>query len=818
MNAAAPPPLTDENDSFPVARIDAQDTPYVLPLREFLETNGVRVFVNENPNRDPLYHIVVGEVDFVKHILSRPRQSEAKRLAIIVGLPTDGTLEEGLHAKIYLADAAPISPSGAFDIFEFFFTGEKAVLDGRKQTSKTTRVAPEIPEPPDEARGDDSERIGNIIADVFAAEPKSPAKKEKPRRRKKPHMFFRVFGFVATIVIVSVFWYGVSLGAGTAAIVAGARSLEKGAEASAGWKLSAARYWTNQARFVLGAWSFPLTFIGFEKSLRGQERLISFLTDAERAVSEIQAVAVAGKRVASGLLNQVDVTSTGTTPASDIGELRTSVMSAQNTLGLAQAQLALLLEERTFPFSLSQVANRGTEAVRMLSSLRMRTADIDRLLSLFLQLSGFGSPKTYLILLQNSMELRPTGGFIGSVAIATFADGRLTNLDIQDVYTLDGQLKGHVDPPIPIREILASEHWYLRDSNWDPNFFASATRAAWFYQKETGSTVDGVFAVNVPFVAHLLAATGPVDLPDYDDRITADNFYGKALYYTQQDFFPGSTQKKDFLGSLARALIEKTTTGKGVNSTSLFDAITTSLAAHDLLFMLEKDDLQAMVEHFGWAGRVPSVSGCTGSPAGCRFDSLAIVEANLGVNKGSYFIKRSLDRDVTVDAQGLIHEAVTLKLTNTSGGDSSVPYRAYIRLVLPQGHSIREVSLNGSPLKFRAVGKAPSLPYMERSDAAALGIALDIAPGTESRLVVSYELQDPIVFGPAGAVLELFDQKQPGVDGVAEHVTVLYPSDWTAGVEEGALGAGEDFIAKEGKLEYNTVLTRDVLTRIRLTR
>ena len=82
----------------------------------------------------------------------------------------------------------------------------------------------------------------------------------------------------------------------------------------------------------------------------------------------------------------------------------------------------------TFPFSISFFAGKGRGAVSDLASIRESSSDIDELLSLFLSLAGFKQPSTYLILFQNSMELRPTGGFIGSVALASFTDGRLTNL------------------------------------------------------------------------------------------------------------------------------------------------------------------------------------------------------------------------------------------------------------------------------------------------------------------------------------------------------------------------------------------------------
>jgi nucleoside-diphosphate-sugar epimerase len=57
------------------------------------------------------------------------------------------------------------------------------------------------------------------------------------------------------------------------------------------------------------------------------------------------------------------------------------------------------------------------------------------------QLIALDSKKSYLILLQNNNELRPTGGFIGSLARVDFEKGKLIKLDVQDVYNIDGQLK-----------------------------------------------------------------------------------------------------------------------------------------------------------------------------------------------------------------------------------------------------------------------------------------------------------------------------------------------------------------------------------------
>jgi len=77
-----------------------------------------------------------------------------------------------------------------------------------------------------------------------------------------------------------------------------------------------------------------------------------------------------------------------------------------------------------------------------------------------------------------------------------FKDGHIFSINHHDVDSLDAQLKGGVVPPKGIASYLNEKNWFLRDSNWDPDFPTSAVRAEWFIDKEIGESFDGVFAIN----------------------------------------------------------------------------------------------------------------------------------------------------------------------------------------------------------------------------------------------------------------------------------------------------------------------------------
>ena len=61
---------------------------------------------------------------------------------------------------------------------------------------------------------------------------------------------------------------------------------------------------------------------------------------------------------------------------------------------------------------------------------------IDELLP---QMLGWGDEKRYLVLAQNPAELRPQGGYSGTVGVVAFQDGQITQQAFTDVHKLDGR-------------------------------------------------------------------------------------------------------------------------------------------------------------------------------------------------------------------------------------------------------------------------------------------------------------------------------------------------------------------------------------------
>ncbi|HUV47129.1 MAG TPA: DUF4012 domain-containing protein, partial [Candidatus Bathyarchaeia archaeon] len=244
---------------------------------------------------------------------------------------------------------------------------------------------------------------------------------------------------------------------------------------------------------------------------------------------------------------------------------------------------------------------------------------------------AFEDKKVYLFLLQNNMELRPTGGFITGFGFLTFEKGKFFDFQFEPVAEADRQLEGQIKPPEALEKYLGEKSWYLRDSNWDPDFTSSSLQAEWFLEKELKRRVDGTVVLNFHVFAELLKAIGPVKLSGSQDLITAENVFERAAYFKVQ-----KPDQKDFSVQLAEAVFERIKESRGADWPKLAYALTESLERSQLLVNIHAKRSGQFFNLKGWDGSLR----LTAVKEGLLTDYLMLVEANLGVNQVNFFLKR----------------------------------------------------------------------------------------------------------------------------------------------------------------------------------
>ncbi len=426
-----------------------------------------------------------------------------------------------------------------------------------------------------------------------------------------------------------------------------------------------------------------------------------------------------------------------------------------------------------------------------IASFREKIYQFRNITSRLSLLLGGSRPMKYLVLFQNNMELRPTGGFIGSYATLTFDKGRLTEIIVSDVYSADGQLKGHVEPPEAIKSYLGEGGWYMRDSNWDPDFSQSAEKVEWFLEKEVNEKVDGVIAIDLSFIKNILKVTGPIDLPDFEKKITSDNLYIETQTEVENEFFPGSIKKASFLTSLSKNLIFTIENLPKEKYVSFFKEIYRSLEERHIQLYVHDLNTQKALSNLNFTGEINMDTNCN---LRCFNDRHLLVDANVGVNKSNLFIKRSQLLNSTISKNKISHD-LSVKYQNNAGvavGQSGV-YKSYTRLVVPVDSKILGVRVH------ELDGKYIELKYDESvvDDRKEVGFLIEVSPNNQRTVQVLWDIETNIF--EEGGEYNIFVQKQAGTDDDNLKVVVR---------TEGLTLTGK------ASPVYNTYLVRDFATKV----
>jgi hypothetical protein len=360
-----------------------------------------------------------------------------------------------------------------------------------------------------------------------------------------------------------------------------------------------------------------------------------------------------------------------------------------------------------------------------------------------------GVERRYLVLLQNNMELRPGGGFLGQYVVMTVKNGQIEKFYFEDANLLDQRINVKVAPPYPLRRKLSLKKWKFRDSNFSPDFPENVKQAKRFYRYAGGNNkFDGVFAVNATVLNDLLEITGPISLQGGRYVYNSENAISKLEEQVEKPYLFNENldtqNRKWIMKKLAEEIKNRLSNFENVSK--LIDFSRMELAEKNIQLYFEDENLQKAIQEVGWSGEInKDWSG----------DYLMLVDANLGALKSDYFVKRSLNYNV--DLTGEIPKAVVdykYNHTATHGDWRTSDYHSYIRLYVPKGSKLTKRVMVSYPITGEEFNKT----YF--------GVYFDALMNRETTAHFEYDLPMQIKEGE----YRLLIQKQSGLGDVPVHI------------------------------------------------
>ena len=305
----------------------------------------------------------------------------------------------------------------------------------------------------------------------------------------------------------------------------------------------------------------------------------------------------------------------------------------------------------------------------------------------------------YLVLLQNTDEIRATGGFIGSYTVLDFGSSEPLRLTIHDMYDPSGMSMTLPSPPGQREYLSEGKGLKLVDANWSPDFPTSAAQILQYFENIQGDPqrYDGIIALTLPTIEQLVETLGGLYLADQQHTVTGENL-AVLMREDRGEFFAGSQEKEQSLQSFYTALKLRLAELTWDEWRQIFRALESNLALELQLFA-HNDQTQRSIETARLDGSIQS------------FQSNEIfifpVESNVGINKANRKVTRQLTarvQDQQLGVTTIFYNAFTANERPIIPAESSyavaphLSYVNYYRLLVRPDMAIETIRVDDQPI------------------------------------------------------------------------------------------------------------------------
>ncbi len=548
--------------------------------------------------------------------------------------------------------------------------------------------------------------------------------------------------------------------------------------------------------------------------LRGLIKLTPQGQDAENLLASASELLTAGEYISAGLYPFLN-------KSEREADVITAVKNLANLLPLALPHIrsAHLKMASVSPASLpDDYRDKFIAARTLLPEAGAALAEFADLSASLIDVLGGAGERRYAILFQNNNELRPAGGFIGSLALARVHDGRIQDIKIPGggSYDFQGALTKQVMAPKPLW--IINPNWQLQDANWYPDWPTSAEKVAWFLENSGESSADGVIALQATTLQKLLSILGPIDFPEYKETITAANAIAKIQEAVEINYDKTANQPKKYLAELAPRVIDKILASSSGQFLDLLELIRAEVEQKNILLYFRNPQINQQFLDRQWEPTVLA-SG---------FDYLSVINANIGGGKTDGVIEETWQQAITINEKGEAEAELTVTREHR-GKAEDIFEKAnnvnFMRVYAPLGSAL--ISATGfsqlPPDLFEPPGKnyAPDEELAriegqvlldERSGTrinnefgkTVFGNWTQVLPGRAARATLRYKLP----FNVKQNGYSLLMQKQPGARSHDFSVSLSYPADWQISWKKtGGQGTINDTLP--GRVEFTGTLAKD---------
>jgi len=380
----------------------------------------------------------------------------------------------------------------------------------------------------------------------------------------------------------------------------------------------------------------------------------------------------------------------------DLSSLHDAITAASEPFARAGNELRLAAQDLQGPAHafLPPVSSPARQVQGVVAEARRYLARARDTAALLADLTAPTTDARILLLSQDTLELRPTGGYIGSLGVLHFDHGAVVLERYQSYEELD-----FPNPPMPAPANLApwleGDDWDISNANWQPDFPTVAATAREMYKRSGGGEVDGVVAITERLLIPLLEVVGPVQVPGYTQPVVAQGLEDRILYEVELKR-PQDTPRKKFITELSHQMMDRLFRTEAAQVPKIASVMGRAAGTGDVQAWFAAPNRQRALAGTVWAGALPAPDR----------DFLMLVDANMWASKANRDLVRTVSYTVRdVGGQYVAHLRATY---NNKGAKSELnpTYLGYLRVYVPAGATLLKPDAT-----HKDEGPAPDGPY-----------------------------------------------------------------------------------------------------------
>jgi len=353
--------------------------------------------------------------------------------------------------------------------------------------------------------------------------------------------------------------------------------------------------------------------------------------------------------------------------AVDVGALAALEAPLQD-LARTVSELSETLQKAESDWLVAPLQSRLDEGIQRADQAAHQAEATAAFASVGPELLGAAEPRTYLVAFVNNAEARGLGGLMGNWSEVTIDQGRIEitangrTADLQTESLSDLQLDATAEylaryEPYGARSGGGVAQKYWSNVTISPDMPSVGNAMAQMYKTATGRAIDGVFIIDPAGIAALMEITGPVNLPEIDQRLDAGNVE-EFLTVGQYEFV--ESEREDLLTAVTEATILNVLSSDLPAPQQMAPILAPAVLNGHISGWATSPDEQELFALVGMDAALPFIETAA-------TDAIAVSSNNSSGNKIESFLERTIEYNPVVNQRtGEVEAAMKISFKNTA--------------------------------------------------------------------------------------------------------------------------------------------------------